>query len=85
VRRNRDKVIAEKVMTELAHARFKFGQFASAHEGYAVLLEEVHELWDEVRKGGTKPRSRERMRAEAIQVAAMAIRFASDVCGEVEP
>lgn len=54
--------------------------FSSAHEGYAVLLEEVEELWDEVKKGGTEPRSEERIRREATQVAAMAIRFLVDVC-----
>ena len=58
--------------------RDKFPPFHSAHEGYAVLLEEVDELWDEVKK---KPRNREpqKMRAEAIQIAAMALRMVLDV------
>lgn len=53
----------------------------SAHEGYGVLLEEVDELWDCVK---TKQKNRDlaKMRAEAIQVAAMALRFAHDVCNE---
>jgi hypothetical protein len=70
--------VAEDVSRELARAREKFPAFHSAHEGYAVLMEELDELWDEIRANG----SRERMRAEAIQVAAMAFRFISDVCEE---
>lgn len=48
----------------------------SVHEGYAVILEELDELWDECRK---KTPDREKLSKEAIQVAAMAIRFAAEV------
>lgn len=50
------------------------GAFSCAHHGYAVMLEEVDELWDEVKK---KPSIRDprKMRAEAKQIAAMALRF----------
>lgn len=52
-----------------------------AHEGYAVLLEEVDELWDEVKKNPRKdPACIARRRTEAIQIAAMAMRFVLDVC-----
>lgn len=60
---------------ELTRASEKFGAFASPHEGYAVLLEEVDELWAEVKKG-----DRKRMKEEAVQVAAMALRFLVDCC-----
>lgn len=53
----------------------------SAHEGFAVLLEEVDELWEEVRKK-TSERSNDRMLEELVQIAAMAQRFAEDVIGE---
>lgn len=74
------------------------GDFHNAHEGYAVLLEEVDELWENVKLnpkkidatgewvvgGDYKLAQRQihcrRMREEAIQVAAMAIRFAAEVC-----
>jgi hypothetical protein len=70
---------AKEVLDELARARAKFPRRqASAHEGFAVLDEERDELWDEV-KGNHAERT-ERMRTEAIQVAAMAIRFIEDVC-----
>jgi hypothetical protein len=62
---------------ELRRAMSKFGPFASAHEGYAVLLEELDELWWEV-KHGTPARARE----EAVQVAAMALRYRVDVPAE---
>jgi hypothetical protein len=62
---------------ELDKARAKFPNFNSAHEGYAVILEELDELWDEIK---FKIPEKGLMRKEAIQVAAMAIRFITDVC-----
>lgn len=46
--------------------------FASNHEGYAVLLEEVDELWDEIKK---KNPDKQKIREEAKQVGAMALRI----------
>jgi len=62
------------ILEEFERASAKFGKFNSAHEGYAVLLEEVDELWQEVKHG-----TPERMREEAIQVAAMGLRFLVDI------
>lgn len=66
------------VVDELTAATAKFGSFNSAHEGFAILKEEVDELWDEVRakQGARDP---QKLRREAVQVAAMAIRFILDV------
>ena len=61
---------------EYKYAAERFGKFNSAHEGYAVLKEEVDELWDVIKKNGT-PIERKN---EAIQVGAMAIRFLIDCC-----
>jgi NTP pyrophosphatase (non-canonical NTP hydrolase) len=63
-------------------AKEKWPQFNSAHEGFGVLLEEVDELKAHV---WTKQKNRdlEAMRKEAIQVAAMAMRFAMEVCDEI--
>lgn len=70
--------INDEVFAELLDATARFGSFRSAHEGYAVILEELDELWEEV-KGVKGERSHRRMREEAIQVAAMAVRFIMDV------
>jgi len=51
----------------------------SNHEGYAVILEELDELWDEIKK---QHPNNELIRKEAIQVAAMAVRFILDRCSE---
>ena len=69
-----------KAGDELLKASAKFGPFASAHEGFAVLLEEVDELWDAVKIKQSDPTRVDKMRAEAIQVAAMALRFLVDLC-----
>ncbi len=69
---------ASDALNELEGARAKFPAMVSPHEGFAILKEEVDELWDEVK--GNHPDRLERMRAEAVQVAAMAIRFIEEVC-----
>jgi hypothetical protein len=74
---NTDHEVADEAAQELRCAIEKHGPMASAHEGYAVLLEELDELWDEVK--AQKP-DKVLMRKEALQVAAMALRFIEDVC-----
>lgn len=64
------------VMKELMRAVMKHGPQKSPHEGYAVLLEEVDELWDEIKRDGGGRNAA--ARAEAIQIAAMAIRYVID-------
>lgn len=66
---------------ELERAMKRFPAFNSAHEGFAVLLEEVDELKKHVWQR-QHARSLDEMRKEAVQVAAMAIRFAVEVCNE---
>lgn len=68
---------------ELCKAEERYPSFHTAHEGYAVILEELDELWDEVkRKQGTRDKAK--MRKEAVQVAAMAVRFILDICDHPE-
>lgn len=69
------------VRDELYTAQTNWPVFPSAHHGFAVLAEEVDELWDHV-KMNQKRRDLAAMRKEAIQVAAMALRFAIEVCDE---
>ena len=108
--------IAKEVVQELERAEAKFGPFNSSHEGYAVILEELDELWEVVKLNPKKiavsseeieeivplqspvlddeekiktavdfiqkHKRNQAMRAEAIQVAAMAIRFIKCICDE---
>lgn len=76
IRRSTD--IIGEVTREFSRATELNGTFNSAHEGYAVILEELDELWQEV-KLKERLRSKEKMRIEAIQVAAMAVRFVHDL------
>jgi hypothetical protein len=68
--------VAADVLAEITRARLQHAPMRGAHEGYAVLIEEVDELWDEVKD---RRRDLARMRKEAIQVAAMAIAFVVEV------
>lgn len=62
---------------ELMSAMMKHGPMRGPHEGYAVILEELDELWDEVKKkGGGRDALAEK---EALQTAAMACRYILDV------
>jgi len=74
---NRDDALDE-LEKELRVATDKFPPFRSPHEGYAVILEELDELWQEV-KQQYDVRSSVAMRNEAKQVAAMALRFMIDL------
>jgi hypothetical protein len=67
---------------ELKSARNNWPAFNSAHEGWGVLSEEMDELWDHV-KTNQRRRDLRAMRKEAIQVAAMALRFAVEVTNDI--
>lgn len=71
----------DRVAAELARARYKHHpKLNSAHEAYAVILEEVAEFWDEVRCDRHKhPAGRTLIVDELVQVAAMCQRAAEDV------
>jgi len=64
------------ILVEYGSAKRNFPLMRSPHEGYAILKEEVDELWDNI-KGNT---SKETLIHEAKQVGAMALRFLIDCC-----
>jgi hypothetical protein len=64
-----DEILA-KFKAECESAEAKFPKFHSLHEGYAVILEELYEVWDEIRADQTDLAIQ-----EMIQVGAMALRF----------
>jgi len=67
----------ERQKLEIKRARELHGNVNSAHEGYAVILEELDEFWEEVRK---KIPDKDKMIAELVQIAAMCQKTAEDVC-----
>lgn len=77
------RTLAFECTAELMISMEAYPKFNSAHEGFSVLAEEVDELWDHV-KTNQKRRDIEAMRKEAIQVAAMAMRFALEICNKVD-
>ena len=76
---NKEKIsiAIQDIQKELQNAISKYSSLNSAHEGYSVILEKLDELWDEIKQ---QNQSKEQMRNEAVQVAAMALRFIIDVC-----
>lgn len=68
------------VLEEYERAIAKFKPFASLWEGYAVLEEEFEELKAEVFKS-SKKRDVARIREELVQVAAMGVRYITDIGG----
>ena len=51
----------------------KWGHYRSEHEAYGVLCEEMHELLEAIHKNDA-----DAVRAEAMQVSAVAYRLASE-------
>jgi len=65
------------ISDEASRAATRFPPFNSHHEGYAIIKEELDELWDEIK---TKECDPTKIQKEAVQVAAMALRFLTDLC-----
>lgn len=66
----------QDVYNELERAQKRFKRYNSPHEGWAVIKEEMDELWDEVRLKSGTPLGRYK---EAMQVAATAVRYMLEV------
>lgn len=68
-------------VSEFERAETLHHRFHSGHEGYAVIREELDELWDAIKaqRGYTRYAHGE-VEHEAIQVAAMALRFLVNLC-----
>lgn len=69
--------VVSMIHVEVLAAMEKHPKFPTAHHGHSVIREELEELWEHVRKdtGQLGPAKR-----EAIQVAAMAVRYILDLC-----
>ena len=67
-----DDIFAE-IDAEVRRAERHGDKFANAHEAYAVILEELDEVWEIVRQR-KHDRSAHEFKKELVQVAAMAIK-----------
>jgi len=73
---NRRFQLLALIDAELERATTKFDRFNSAHEGWAIIREELDELWEHV-KGNTG--TDEAAMTEALQIATMALRYIYDL------
>jgi len=69
----KEQKIFNSIKRELETATKRHGPFNSGHEGWAVIQEEVDELWEAVKRNSKNAANR-----EAVQIAAMAVRFILD-------
>lgn len=70
---NISDTLLHAVDAEIGRAKRHGIKFASLHEAYAVILEELDEIWD-ITRLKRKDRSEEELRKEFIQLAAMAFK-----------
>lgn len=73
-RGGRARVISAAILAEYKRARSLYGPMRSTHEGYAVILEELDEAWDEIKADNFNEACH-----EMVQVAAMALGFLVDL------
>lgn len=71
------ETILDQLREELTRAMLKHPPMHSPHEGISVIKEEVDELWDHVKVDTGQCLA---ARKEALQIAAMGIRYALDLC-----
>lgn len=74
--------IADEIAAEVVRAERKHAPLNSPHEGWSVIYEELEELREHVR--GNTGRSAE-ARKEAIQIAAMGLRYVLNLCDAAAP
>lgn len=70
---------SSRILDEYDRAAEIHPSLHSLHEAYAVLLEEMDELWQLIK---IKPYRIKQIQTEAIQVGAMALRLLVDCIGE---
>lgn len=78
--------VAKQAVERGLKARDTYGPYSSLHEAYAVLLEEVDELWQlvkhgisdsKMKRGAHGPALDARISDEALDIAAVALRIAN--------
>ena len=69
------QLVTERIFNEVKRTKTLFpNNFVNQHEAYAVILEEIDELWDEIKKN-QRNYDLDAQRKEATQAAAMLCRL----------
>jgi len=68
------KLVTGLIVHEYKQARKKHAPMRGVHEGYAVILEEMDELWDAIKRDDFN-----HARIEAMQTPAMLIAFLVEI------
>ena len=69
----------QAIKSEFERSNKLYKSFNSNHEAYAVILEELDEVWDEIKKS-KEVTGNEAMKKELIQVGAMVVKFLDNLC-----
>ncbi|MCO6185898.1 hypothetical protein [Rhizobium sp. L1K21] len=72
--------LAAEIAAEVRRAESLHAPMHSPHEGWSIIFEELEELREHVRADTGRS---EEARKEAIQIAAMGLRYALNLCGDV--
>lgn len=83
-REQRVALFADAIRDETLRAISLHRSMNSLHEAYAIILEEVDELWGEVKKKDWRRSEREVLQ-ELVQIAAMCCRAAVDLDFDIGP
>ncbi len=69
----------ELIESEYIRASGLYPDFHSNHEAYAVIKEEVDELWDAIKKE-KNVKGNDQIRHELIQIGAMVVKYLDNLC-----
>jgi hypothetical protein len=69
----------KQIENEFLRASDLYPDLHSNHEAYAVIKEEVDELWDEIKKS-KETKGNKLIQKELIQIGAMVVRYLENLC-----
>jgi hypothetical protein len=73
-----DKAL-QQIEMEFMRASDLYPSLHSNHEAYAVIKEELDELWDEIKKS-KELKGNKNITKELIQIGAMVVRYLDNLC-----
>jgi NTP pyrophosphatase (non-canonical NTP hydrolase) len=81
-RRQRVITASRKISDTYYDKAAKYEDYSTPHHGWAIIKEELDELWDEIRKRPAGPgcRSKVKMADECADIAAAALKFMVNLC-----